>query len=164
MSKTWVAVAPLASARPSPLKSHDHAAMSPLDVSVNVTVSGATPDVGNAVNDATGGGGNVAEITLLTVEVPPGPVTDSPTVWLPAVVNVWVAVGPVASSKRPSPFRSHAIESTIPVDVLVRSTVSGTVPDGGSAVNEATGAGGLMVTVWDSVSVPPGPETVRVTT
>jgi hypothetical protein len=52
----------------------------------------------------------------------------------------------------------------MPVDVLVRSTVRGTVPEGGSAVNEATGAGGLIVTVWVSVSVPPGPVTVKVTT
>src|SRR6266511_1681867 len=116
---------------PSPLKSHDREAMSPLDVSVNCTLSGATPDVGSAVNDATGGGGRVTEITLLTVEVPPGPVTDSPTVWSPAVSNLCVAVGPVASSKAPSASRSHATESTRPVETSVRVTVSGTVPDGG---------------------------------
>ncbi len=146
-------------------KSHAKLVISPPDAQpFSETIRGVTPESGWAVSTAIGGGGNVAEITLLTVEVPPGPVTDSPTVWFPAVVNVWVAVGPLASSKTPSASRSHATESTSPVDVLVRSTVRGTVPDGGSAVNEATGAGGLMLTVWVSVSVPPGPVTVRVTT
>ena len=146
-------------------KSHAKVVISPPDAHPsNETSRGVTPEVGWALSTAMGGGGNEAGIVWLVVAVPPGPVTDSPTVWSPAVVNVCVAVGPVASSKRPSASRSHAIESTSPVEVFVSNTVRGTVPERGSAVNEAIGAGGLMATVWVSESVPPGPVTVRVTT
>ena len=130
----------------------------------NETIRGVTPEVGCARSTARGGGGKVAGIAWLAVEVPPGPVTDSPTVWSPAVSNVRVAVGPVASSKDPSASRSHAVVSMRPVEVSARVTVSGTVPDGGLTENEATGAGGLTLTVWVSELVPPGPVTVKVTT
>src|SRR6266513_4157710 len=87
---------PVWSTFPSLLKSHSNVVISPADAHpFNETRRGVTPEVGWALSTASGGGGRVAEITLLAVELPPGPVTDSPTVWSPAVSKVFVAVGPV---------------------------------------------------------------------
>ena len=55
-------------------------------------IRGVTPEVGWALSTAAGGGGSVVKIVWLVVEVPPGPVADRPTVWLPGVSNVRVAV------------------------------------------------------------------------
>ena len=44
----------------------------------------------------------------------------------------------------------------VPVEVSVKVVLTGTVPDTGVAVNEATGAAGVLVVVWqvpDPVSV-----------
>src|SRR3979409_712787 len=141
----WLALGPVASTAPSLSKSQDWPVTTPVDVSAKFTVTGASPEVGAAVKDATGGGGSVTPIVCVVVATPPGPVTLRPTVCSPAVSKVWVALGPVASSKRPSPFRSHARSAMTPVEVSVNRTVRGAVPLGGSEVNEATGAGGLTL-------------------
>jgi hypothetical protein len=54
-------------------KLHCHVSIAPVDVSVNVTPSGATPAVGFAVKDATAGA--LTTIWWLTESVPPGPLT-----------------------------------------------------------------------------------------
>ncbi len=53
----WLGFCCVLTAVPSP-KSHDHDVGLPVDVSVKVTASGATPDVGDAVKLATGAGGS----------------------------------------------------------------------------------------------------------
>jgi len=47
----------------------------------------------------------------------------------------------------PSP-KSQDQEVGVPVEVSVKVVLTGTVPDTGVAVNEATGAAGVLVVVW----------------
>jgi hypothetical protein len=71
----WLALGP--DALPPSLKLHAHDVIVPVEVSENVTVSGAVPRSGLLVKDATGtgGGGSFTTIWWLTVSVPPGPLT-----------------------------------------------------------------------------------------
>ena len=75
---------------PSP-KCHRWFVIEPVDVSVNVTVNGAVPLVGAALNAATGGGTlfvfpTVIRLTCTFVLEPPGPLTINWTVSVPAAV------------------------------------------------------------------------------
>jgi hypothetical protein len=65
--------------------------MLPVDWSVNWTVNGAWPEVGEAEKLATGGGGGgaVTVIVALLLLLPPLPVTVKVTVKLPALLYVW---------------------------------------------------------------------------
>jgi hypothetical protein len=71
----WLALGP--DALPPSLKLHAHDVIVPVEVSENVTVSGAAPRSGLLVKDATGtgGGGSLTTIWWLTESVPPGPLT-----------------------------------------------------------------------------------------
>jgi hypothetical protein len=60
--------------------------MLPVDWSVNWTVKGAWPEVGEAEKLATGGGGVVTVIVALALSLPPLPVTVSVTVNVPALL------------------------------------------------------------------------------
>ena len=68
---------------PSLVKSHAHDVGDPEDESVNLTMSGAGPDLGEPVNFATGGGGRgaVTEVKFLfnLLLLPPALVTLSLT-------------------------------------------------------------------------------------
>jgi hypothetical protein len=61
----WAGFCAVDGADPSP-KSHDHDVGEPVEVSWKATLNGAVPDVGDAVNDATGAAGTLAA-TLLTI-------------------------------------------------------------------------------------------------
>jgi hypothetical protein len=65
-------------------KLHCHVSIAPVDVSVNVTPSGATPVVGLAANDATAGA--LTTICWLFVSVPPGPLTVNDAVYAPGAL------------------------------------------------------------------------------
>jgi hypothetical protein len=59
--------------------------MGPVDRSVNVTRNGTPPEVGVALNAATGGGRETV-IVFVAVAEPPGPVTVKRTVYIAGVV------------------------------------------------------------------------------
>ncbi len=85
-----------------------------------------------------------AEIVLNEVSVWPSlSVTFRPTLTFPTSVNVWSMVAPVPSSNWPSPSRSQAQPTTVPllsVDPLPSKwTASGAVPLDGVAVKLADG-------------------------
>jgi len=64
-----------------------------------------------------------------------------------------------------SPSKSQDNVSTVPVDVLVKVTVSGSLPLAGSQVKAATGASGidgLTVIIWLVLLEPPAFVTVSV--
>jgi len=64
-----------------------------------------------------------------------------------------------------SPSKSQDNVSTVPVDVLVKVTVSGSLPLAGSQVKPATGASGrdgLTVIIWLVLLEPPAFVTVSV--
>src|ERR1044071_3683808 len=81
---------------------------------------------------------------------------------MPGTAYTWSAFAVVAWP--PSP-KAHERELIVPVDVVVKCTGSGGRPEVGSAVNPATGGGGVTVIMPGTVCVsePPGPVTVRLT-
>jgi len=71
----------------------------------------------------------------------------------------------VVLSAVPSPLKSQDTVSTVPVDVFVKVTVSGSLPLAGSQVKPATGASGsngFTVIIWLVLLEPPAFVTVSV--
>lgn len=62
--------------------------MDPVEVEVKATVNGANPEVLSQVKTETGAGGAVTVIDWLTKLVPPGPVTVSTILKVPALLKV----------------------------------------------------------------------------
>ena len=125
---------------PSP-NAHDHAVGLPLEASVNATCNGDDPDVGDALNDADGGGGGETDTKLdrVTVSDPPALLAVNVTVNVPD--DRYVCVGCCSVDVEPSP-KSHAQLVGAPVDVSVNDTTNGACPDVGAPPNDATGGGG----------------------
>jgi hypothetical protein len=96
--------------------------MDPVEISVNLTVRGAAPDLLLEVNAATGGAGTSTTVMypVFTSESLPAPfVTVRVTVNVPGVGYVYV--GPASElSTSPSLVKSHAyVNGAVPVDWLV---------------------------------------------
>src|SRR5436309_1313101 len=148
---------------PSP-KSQFHETGSPVDVSVKFTTSGAMPSTGLAVKLAcNGGGGAVTVIVARLLLLPPGPVTVSVTVKVPALLKVCDGFCAELCGVPSPKFQSHVV--MLPVDWSVNCTVNGTWPEVGFAVKFAVGGGGggaVTVMVALLLSLPPGPVTVSV--
>jgi hypothetical protein len=119
-------------------KFHNHEVGEFVLVSVNETVSGLVPDVGFAVNDATGTNPGLT-VTVLVVELDPLVfVAVNVTVKIVVVPTVYVCDGFCDVDVVLSPkFHNHEVGAFVLVSVNV--TVNGLVPDVGVAVNEATG-------------------------
>jgi hypothetical protein len=81
---------------------------------------------------------------LLSVSLPPGPVTVSVTGYTPAVL--YTCVGLRSPEVSPSP-NSHHHDVMSPELASVKTTVRGAVPAVGVPVNPATGATGGAATV-----------------
>jgi len=76
-----------------------------------------------------------------------------------------VVVLSVVLSAEPSPLKSQINVSTEPVELLVKVTVSGSLPLAGSHMKPATGAfgiDGLTVIIWLMLLEPPAFVTVSV--
>jgi len=78
----------------------------------------------------------------VAVRLPPGPVTVRPTVNDPA--DVYVFDGFCSELVVPSP-KVHAYEVILPVELLVKATINGALPETGVAVNAAVGAATVVV-------------------
>ncbi len=122
-------------------------------------MSGAYPEVGSAVNAATGSR-QLVVIGAYVESVPQSFHTVSSTVYSPIPVNV--CVGFCSSEVVPSP-KSHNHAFTLFSELSVNWTVSGAYPEVGSAVKAATGSRQLVVIGADVESVPQSFHTVRVT-
>ncbi len=120
---------------PSP-KFHNHVSTLFSELSVNWTVSGAYPEVGSAVNAATGSR-QMALIGAAVESEPQSFWTVRVTVYVPTSSNV--CTGFCCVEVDPSPkFQFH--EMTLFRELSVNWTVSGAYPESGSAVNCATGS------------------------
>ena len=101
-------------------------------------------------------GGALTTMLFADVEVPPGPVTDNVTAWVPTVLKVWVGFCSVALP--PSP-KVHAQLVMAPVEASLKFTANGAFPELTSALNAATGGagsgGGLILTMIFAVPVLP---------
>ena len=151
-------------AAPSP-KSQLHEVGLFVDPSVNATESGANPEPGDRVNEATGATTGVVTVTVNTADVslPPAFVAVKRTLNTPPALNVCEGFC-VVTSAVPSPkFQLHDVGAL--VEVSMKFTRSGAAPESAEAVNDATGTGtGADTTsVWMTLSEPALFVTVSVT-
>ena len=112
-------------------KFHAYDVITPVDVLVNFTGKGISPDIGVADILATGGfGGAFAVIVIVFALVPPGPVTVNVALYVPALVYVCVGLLTLLVALSPN---FHAYDVTAPVTALVNFTGTGALPDVGVA-------------------------------
>jgi hypothetical protein len=126
-----------------------------VDVSVKPTDNGAVPDDTVFVNDATGGTAAVETVTGYGAEmlVPPTFVAVSRTLKVPVPVKMWVGLRTVEAGEPSPKFHDHDVGSL--VDVSVKPTDNGAVPDDTVVVNDATGVESVTETVVRSETVKP---------
>jgi hypothetical protein len=149
-----------------PPKLQFHAVGVPLDVSLNITARGATPDVTFVANDATGA---PADVTVIVVpddnEVPLALETVSLAEGVPDTLYVWVVFlrdDVLVLNHDPSPkLQFHAVG--VPLDVSLNITARGATPDVTFVANDATGpAPVIVIVVAEEVVVPLALVTVSV--
>src|SRR4051812_32807516 len=92
------------------------------------------------MNDAWGGRAGTTT-RRCWVAAPTGPLTQSSVREVAGTGEVRWALGPGASSQRPSPSRSQDSSSNVPLEVEVKVTVSPECGSSGSTVKDATAGG-----------------------